>query len=59
VAFHCAPGVSREAVREEMKKRVPDYMIPKRVHLLDSLPLGATGKIDRKALTRMLDESLV
>ena len=59
VAFHCAPGVTREEVREEMKKRVPDYMIPKRIHLLDTLPLGATGKIDRKALTRMLDENLV
>jgi amino acid adenylation domain-containing protein len=57
VAFHCAPGVTRDQVREEMKKRVPDYMIPKRVHLLDALPLGATGKIDRKALTRMLDEA--
>jgi D-alanine--poly(phosphoribitol) ligase subunit 1 len=59
VAFHCAPGVTRDEVREEMKKRVPDYMIPKRVHLLDALPLGSTGKIDRKALTRMLDENLV
>jgi len=59
VAFHCAAGVTRDEVREEMKKRVPDYMIPKRVHLLDTLPLGATGKIDRKALTRMLDENLV
>jgi amino acid adenylation domain-containing protein len=59
VAFHCAPGVTRDEVREEMKKRVPDYMVPKRIHLLDALPLGATGKIDRKALTRMLDENLV
>jgi D-alanine--poly(phosphoribitol) ligase subunit 1 len=59
VAFHCTPGVTRDEVREEMKKRVPDYMIPKRVHLLDTLPLGSTGKIDRKELTRMLDENLV
>jgi D-alanine--poly(phosphoribitol) ligase subunit 1 len=59
VAFHCAPGVTRDQVREEMKKRVPDYMIPKRVHLLDALPLGSTGKIDRKALTRMLDEAKI
>jgi acyl-CoA synthetase (AMP-forming)/AMP-acid ligase II len=56
VAFHCAPGITREAVREEMKKRVPDYMVPQRVHYLDDLPLGSTGKIDRKALVRMLDE---
>jgi amino acid adenylation domain-containing protein len=59
VAFHSAAGFTREQVREEMKKRVPDYMIPKRVHLVDALPLGATGKIDRKALARMLDENLV
>jgi amino acid adenylation domain-containing protein len=59
VAFHCAPGVTRDNIREEMKKRVPDYMIPKRVYYLEALPLGATGKIDRKALTRMLDENLV
>jgi D-alanine--poly(phosphoribitol) ligase subunit 1 len=59
VAFHCSPGINRDAVCDEMKKRVPDYMIPKRVHLLDKLPLGSSGKIDRKALTRMLDEDLV
>jgi D-alanine--poly(phosphoribitol) ligase subunit 1 len=59
VAFHCSPGVNREAVRDGMKKRVPDYMIPKRVHFLDTLPLGSSGKIDRKALTRMLDDNLV
>jgi amino acid adenylation domain-containing protein len=55
-AFHCAAGVTRDAAREEMKKRVPDYMVPQRIHYLDALPLGATGKIDRKALGRMLDE---
>lgn len=59
VAFHCAPGVTREAVREGMKMRVPDYMVPQRVHQLDTLPLGATGKIDRNMLIRMLNESRV
>jgi D-alanine--poly(phosphoribitol) ligase subunit 1 len=57
VAFHCAQGVTRDEIREEMKKRVPDYMVPQRVHELDSLPLGSSGKIDRKALVRMLDEA--
>ena len=59
VAFHCAPGVTRDEVRKEMKKRVPDYMIPQRVHCLDALPLGPSGKIDRKALVRLLDEGRV
>jgi len=34
-------------------------MIPKRVHFLEALPLGSSGKIDRKALARMLDENLI
>jgi len=56
VAFHCAAGVTRDAARNAMKKRVPDYMVPQRIHYLDDMPLGATGKVDRKALYRMLDE---
>jgi non-ribosomal peptide synthetase component E (peptide arylation enzyme) len=33
-------------------------MVPSQVHYLESLPLaGASGKIDRKALVRMLEES--
>ena len=59
VAFHCAAGITRDEVRDGMKKRVPDYMVPQRVHQLDALPLGTSGKIDRKALIRMLDEKLV
>jgi len=56
-AFHCAPGVSTAQVREGMKKRVPPYMVPSQVHYLESLPLGgASGKIDRRALVRMLEE---
>jgi len=32
-------------------------MVPQRVNYLDALPLGSSGKIDRKALVRMLDEA--
>jgi amino acid adenylation domain-containing protein len=59
VAFHCAPGVTRDEIRDEMKKRVPEYMVPQRIHHINTLPLGSTGKIDRKALTRMLDEGKI
>jgi len=59
VAFHCAPGVTRDQVRKQMKMRVPDYMIPQRVYCVEALPLGSSGKIDRKALVQLLDEGKV
>jgi D-alanine--poly(phosphoribitol) ligase subunit 1 len=56
-AFHCAPESSRDQIREGMKKRVPAYMIPTRIQELDAMPTNSSGKIDRKALIRILTES--
>jgi len=55
--FHCAAGVSRDVVRTEMQKRVPIYMVPSRIIQLEALPMSdSSGKADRKALVRMLEE---
>jgi acyl-coenzyme A synthetase/AMP-(fatty) acid ligase len=43
-----APEVS--VLREHLKKKVPDYMVPAAFVFLDALPLTASGKLDRKAL---------
>src|SRR5262249_47214438 len=32
------------------KERLPDYMVPAHIVVLPSFPLGATGKVDRRAL---------
>ena len=37
-------------VRSWLRERLPDYMVPARVVLLESLPRTASGKIDRRAL---------
>ncbi|MEM9292773.1 MAG: amino acid adenylation domain-containing protein [Acidobacteriota bacterium] len=37
-------------LRQEMAQRVPEYMLPSRLVMLESLPLTSSGKIDRRAL---------
>lgn len=38
------------ALKEELKKILPHYMIPKKVVFREALPMTPNGKIDRKAL---------
>ena len=42
-------------IKEELKKRVPSYMIPKKITILDKLPMNSNGKVDRKKLVEEYD----
>ena len=44
-------------IRESLEKRLPHYMIPSRTHLVQSLPVTANGKWDRKQM-HQLDREL-
>nr|WP_231996353.1 non-ribosomal peptide synthetase [Mycobacterium scrofulaceum] len=38
------------AVRRRLSARLPDYMLPTQIMVLDEFPMTSSGKIDRKAL---------
>lgn len=52
VALH--ESVSEEALRKFAGERLPGYMIPSAIVAVDALPLGATGKVDRRLLAGMI-----
>jgi acyl-coenzyme A synthetase/AMP-(fatty) acid ligase len=39
-----------QEVREQMKEKLPSYMIPRKVFLIEKIPLNKSGKIDRIAV---------
>ncbi|MFG3691750.1 amino acid adenylation domain-containing protein, partial [Micromonospora sp. NPDC047740] len=50
VAYVTADETDPDRLRRHAEERLPDYMVPAVFVLLDSLPVSANGKIDRKAL---------
>ena len=42
---------------DELRTRLPPYVVPKQVHVLPRLPLNSNGKIDRPALRATLEEA--
>ena len=45
------------ALLRELKKKLPRYMLPNRVIPLERLPLTATGKLDRRGMAALYEET--
>ena len=50
VLARASSTIDVEALRSELGRALPDYMVPSAFVVLDALPLNSNGKIDRKAL---------
>ncbi len=46
--------VKREEITNWLRTKLPDYMIPAHVMLLESLPLNLNGKVDKKMLPHLI-----
>jgi amino acid adenylation domain-containing protein/non-ribosomal peptide synthase protein (TIGR01720 family) len=49
-----APEVDATALQAWLALRLPSYMVPSRVVMLDKMPLTSNGKVDRRALAALV-----
>jgi long-chain acyl-CoA synthetase len=54
VALRAAGDLDEAAVQRQVALRVADYAVPERFFVLDQLPRGSTGKVDRQALSALI-----
>jgi amino acid adenylation domain-containing protein len=49
-AYIVSQTVQPPEIREYLLQRLPDYMVPLSIQVIDGIPVTASGKLDRKAL---------
>jgi amino acid adenylation domain-containing protein len=59
VVGHAEAVADVAALRVGLKQRLPDYMVPSAIVVLEALPLSPNGKIDRKALPAPEGEAVI
>ncbi|MFJ4990222.1 amino acid adenylation domain-containing protein [Streptomyces sp. NPDC088732] len=47
---YAVSGSDAQSLREQLAAKLPDYMVPARLVVMDRFPLTGNGKVDRKAL---------
>ncbi|AVH60389.1 MULTISPECIES: non-ribosomal peptide synthetase [Streptomyces] len=57
IAFYTGRSQEPAALRDALGATLPAYMVPSGLHWQQSLPLTANGKIDRKALTALAEQT--
>ncbi|MBL8369315.1 MAG: hypothetical protein JNM54_15575, partial [Candidatus Accumulibacter sp.] len=57
VGFVAASSLDSVQVIRDLKARLPAYMVPNQLIALASMPLNQSGKVDRQALRKRLEEN--
>lgn len=55
VGFVGAAAIDAPRTLEQLRARLPPYMLPSRLIALEHMPLNSSGKVDRKALRQLLE----
>jgi acyl-coenzyme A synthetase/AMP-(fatty) acid ligase len=55
-AFVVAPGLAREDILAALRLRVDAVFLPRPLHIVQSLPRNATGKLSREAIEKLAAE---
>ena len=59
VAFLLAPAKpTADEVRQYLRSQVPDYMVPSKIEFLETYPLNANGKVDRRRLLATMKQEV-
>lgn len=51
-------GVQGTQIRDELAQQLPDYMIPRALIPVDSIPMTVNGKLDQKALKALFEGTI-
>lgn len=56
VAFVKGENIKSQQIIDILKSKLPQYMVPKNIYIIDIMPLNSNGKIDKIELKRMLEQ---
>lgn len=58
IIFYCSVSkkITEKNIYAELRQKLPNYMLPKVIKILDQIPLNINGKLDRVWLKKMSEE---